>query len=32
MSEAPASPLIESGTTVLNPFEPGFFDNPYAQY
>jgi cytochrome P450 len=32
MSEAPATPLIESGTTVLNPFEPGFFDNPYAQY
>ena len=32
MTEAPADPLIESGTTVLNPFEPGFFDNPYAQY
>ena len=24
--------LIDSGSTVLNPFEPGFFDNPYAQY
>ena len=32
MSEQTANPLIESGVTVLNPFEPGFFDNPYAQY
>jgi cytochrome P450 len=32
MSEAPASPPIDSGSTVLNPFVPGFFDNPYTQY
>ena len=31
MSEAASQP-IDSGTTVLNPFAPGFFDNPYAQY
>jgi cytochrome P450 len=31
MSEAAGQP-IDSGSTVLNPFAPGFFDNPYAQY
>jgi cytochrome P450 len=40
MSDAPASDTIDrggagvvgTGATSLNPFEPGFFDNPYAQY
>jgi cytochrome P450 len=32
MSDAPAGEVIGTDTTSLNPFEPGFFDNPYAQY
>ena len=32
MSDAPAGEVIGTDTISLNPFEPGFFDNPYAQY
>jgi cytochrome P450 len=32
MSDAPAGEVIGTDTLSLNPFEPGFFDNPYAQY
>jgi cytochrome P450 len=32
MTTAPESPAAGYLPPTLNPFEPGFFDNPYAQY
>jgi cytochrome P450 len=32
MTTAPESPSAGYLPPMLNPFEPGFFDNPYAQY
>ena len=32
MTDAPADQMTGTDTVSLNPFEPGFFENPYAQY